>query len=159
MFSFLENYYDKALALDTDTLEKLVYDSVMIKAEVVRKDEKEKGERRKLNFGHTLGHALEKTNGISHGEAVSIGMVFAANLSVKRKKFSSRDAERLRLLLDHIGLPTKIPVDKESIFDAMKKDKKREGEGIHFVLLNALGEVVIEEISMKELEEAIDDMR
>jgi 3-dehydroquinate synthase len=159
MFSFLGKDFNKALALDTDTLERLVYDSVTIKAEVVRKDEKEKGARRKLNFGHTLGHALEKTYGISHGEAVSIGMVFAANLSVKRKKLSSRDAERLRLLLDHIGLPTGIPVDKESIFDAMKKDKKREGEGIHFVLLNALGEAVIEEISMKELEEAIDDMR
>ena len=84
MFSFLENNFQKALDLDAQILGKLVYDSVKIKAAVVRRDEKEEGERRKLNFGHTLGHAIEKTIGIPHGEAVSIGIVFAADLSIKK---------------------------------------------------------------------------
>lgn len=158
MFGSLETHYEKALQLDTGILEDLVCDSVKIKAEVVRKDEKEKGERRKLNFGHTLGHAVEKTMGISHGEAVSIGMVFAANLSVRRKMFSQTDAERIRSLLDRIGLPTKISFDKGKILDAMRKDKKREGAGIHFVLLSAPGETAIEEIPIDELEDAVHDM-
>lgn len=158
LFGFLETNYDKALGMDTGILEELVYESVKIKAEVVRKDEKEKGERRKLNFGHTLGHAIEKTMGISHGEAVSIGMVFAANLSVKRKMFSQAEAERIRSLLERIGLPVKISFEKEKILDAMRKDKKREGAGIHFVLLRAMGETVIEEIPIDELEDAVHDL-
>ncbi len=158
MFAFLENNYEKALGMDTSIFENLVYDSVKIKAEVVRKDEKEKGERRKLNFGHTLGHAIEKTVGISHGEAVSIGMVFAANLSVRRKMLPMDDAERIRSLLDRIGLPVKISFEKKKILDAMRKDKKREGTGIHFVLLSAMGETAIEEIPIDELEDAVNDM-
>jgi len=158
LFGFLETNYDKALGMDTGILEALVYESVKIKAEVVRKDEKEKGERRKLNFGHTLGHAIEKTMGISHGEAVSIGMVFAANLSVKRKMFSQAEAERIRSLLERIGLPVKISFEKEKILDAMRKDKKREGAGIHFVLLRAMGETMIEEIPIDELEDAVHDL-
>jgi 3-dehydroquinate synthase len=158
MFSFLENDFQKALDLDTDTLEKLVYDSVIIKADVVRKDEKEKGERRKLNFGHTLGHAVEKTTGIVHGEAVSIGMVFAANLSAKKNMLPMEDAKRIKTLLDKIGLPTTITFDKVKILDALKKDKKREGSGIHFALLNSIGDATIEEIPIYELEEVIHDM-
>jgi 3-dehydroquinate synthase len=158
MFHYLENSFQKALDLDTDTLEKLVCDSVIIKADVVRKDEKEKGERRKLNFGHTLGHAIEKTTGITHGEAVSIGMVFAANLSAKKKILPSEDAKRIKTLLDKIGLPTTITMDKKQILDALKKDKKREGSGIHFALLNSLGSAIIREIPIDELEEVINDM-
>lgn len=158
MFDFLEKNFQKAINLDAETLEKLVYDSVRIKADVVRRDEKEKGERRKLNFGHTLGHAIEKTTGIPHGEAVSIGMVFAANLSVKRNMLPKEEAKRIRDLLQQIGLPTGISFDKRKILDALRKDKKREGSGIHFVLLKAIGETVIEEISIQELEEVIDDM-
>lgn len=158
MFAFLETNYEKALGLDTGIIESLVHDSVKIKAEVVRTDEKEKGERRKLNFGHTLGHAVEKTMGISHGEAVSIGMVFAANLSVKRKMLSQGEAVRIRGLLNAIGLPVEIGVNKGKILEAMRKDKKREGGGIHFVLLTGIGETKIEEIRIEELEEAVHDL-
>ncbi len=158
LFTFLEKNFQKALDLDGETLEKLVCDSVTIKADVVRKDEKEKGERRKLNFGHTLGHALEKTTGLPHGEAVSIGMVFAAELSVKRNKLPETEAERIRDLLKQIGLPTEISVDKEKILDALKKDKKREGSGLHFVLLESMGHAVIEEIPFQELEMVIHDL-
>ncbi|HLP47337.1 MAG TPA: 3-dehydroquinate synthase [Candidatus Kapabacteria bacterium] len=158
LFIFLEKNFSKALALDGETLEKLVYDSVTIKAKVVDKDEKEKGERRILNFGHTLGHALEKTSGLSHGEAVSVGMVFAAELSVIRKGLSKVAAERIRGLLSQIGLPTVLPVDKEKIVDALKRDKKREGDGIHFILLEAIGHAVSEVIPFEELEMVIHDL-
>ena len=78
LFTYLDDHYQKALTLDTGVIERLVYDSVVIKSAIVNRDEKEKGERRKLNFGHTFGHAVEKTTGVPHGEAVSIGMVMAS---------------------------------------------------------------------------------
>lgn len=158
MFRFLEQNYSKALDLDIPVIEQLVYDSVVIKADIVRQDEREKGERRKLNFGHTLGHAVEKTAGISHGEAVGIGMVFAAQLSVHLNMLPTSAVRRIRDLLKSIGLPTEITGDKEKVLDALKKDKKREGKGIHFCLLSAIGEAVIREIPIQELEEVIDDM-
>ncbi|MDQ1354418.1 MAG: 3-dehydroquinate synthase, partial [Acidobacteriota bacterium] len=104
LFTFLEINFQKALDLDGEILEKLIYDSVTIKADVVREDEKEKGKRRILNFGHTLGHALEKTTGLPHGEAVSLGMVFAAELSLKKNKLPIDEVERIRGLLWKIGL-------------------------------------------------------
>jgi 3-dehydroquinate synthase len=155
LFKFLEENHREALQLDEAVIERLVTDSVLIKSAVVNRDEKEKGERRKLNFGHTLGHALEKTVGISHGEAVSIGMVFAANLSVKRGLVDKGEAARLSQLLEKVKLPTQIPFDKDKVIDALKKDKKREGAGIHFVLLTKLGRVIIEKITIGELKELI----
>jgi 3-dehydroquinate synthase len=91
--------YEKALALNPEVIEKLVYDSVVIKSGVVNRDEKETGERRKLNFGHTFGHAIEKTIKVPHGEAISVGMVVAAALSVKRGLLSQKKADRLTGLL------------------------------------------------------------
>jgi len=157
-FNFLEKNYEAIISLDMQVLEKLVYDSISIKAAVVVKDEREKGERRKLNFGHTFGHAVETSLCIPHGEAVSIGMVLAAHLSVQRGYLEPGDAQRLKALLDNVDLPTSIMVDKQNIRDAIKRDKKREGEGIHFVLLKGLGQAVIEEISIQELEGAVDDL-
>jgi len=152
MFAFLEENHRRAVGLEAEVIEKLVYDSVVIKADVVNRDEKEKGERRKLNFGHTFGHALEKTAGVPHGEAVSAGMVVASKLSVKKKLLSAGDAERIAKLLENIGLPTEIPADKNKVIEALGKDKKREKDKIHFVLLNGIGSAVLDEISLKELE-------
>jgi 3-dehydroquinate synthase len=159
-FTFLEQRYTDALNLDQSVMERLVYDSILVKSSIVERDEREKGERRKLNFGHTLAHALEKTTDIPHGEAVSIGMVFAANLSVLRHLLSKEEANRLRLLLKQLHLPIEIKtnISKEKIKDAIRKDKKREGQGIHVVLLKAIGEVIVEEIPLEELEVLIDDM-
>lgn len=155
-FDFLEKYYKEALEMDEEVLARLVYDSIIVKSSIVQRDEKEKGERRKLNFGHTYGHALEKTIGIPHGEAVSIGIVVAANLSVRRNLLPEEEAVKIRRLLERLHLPTKTTANKEKIWDAIKKDKKRQGQGIHFVLLKTIGEAVIEEISLEELEEVIE---
>ncbi|MGE0083489.1 MAG: 3-dehydroquinate synthase [Desulfococcaceae bacterium] len=158
MFGWMETHWEKALSLDTDAIEKLVHDSVRIKSGIVNRDEKEKGERRKLNFGHTFGHAVEKITKIPHGQAVSVGMAVAAALSVRRGYLKSEDADRIRILLTNLKLPTRISLDREKVLDALKKDKKRKGGSIHFVLLRHIGEAIVEEIRIKELEDVIHDM-
>ncbi|MCP5053232.1 MAG: 3-dehydroquinate synthase [bacterium] len=158
MFAFLEERRGDALNMDPEVMERLVTDSVIIKAGIVEKDETEKGERRKLNFGHTLAHALEKSLGVAHGEAVSAGMVFAARFSVHRNRLKQTEADRLKALLEQLGLPVRLEVPKEKLREAIKKDKKKEGQGIHFVFLNAIGDVDVEEIPIAELEAGIDDL-
>ncbi len=93
-----------ALKQKPDVIEKLIYDSVSIKADVVESDEREKGERKKLNFGHTFAHALEHMTGMLHGEAVSIGMILAASLSVKLGFLAQADSSRISALIGHFGL-------------------------------------------------------
>lgn len=157
-FLFLRDRVDDALGLDREVLERVVSDSVRIKSAVVTRDETEKGERRKLNFGHTLAHALEKSMCIAHGEAVSAGMVFAAKFSVKRNLLSREEAEHITTLLDRFDLPVKMAAFKDNLKEAIRQDKKRQDQGIHFVFLKSIGEAIVEEISIKELEEAIDDL-
>ncbi|MBW1701692.1 MAG: 3-dehydroquinate synthase [Deltaproteobacteria bacterium] len=158
LFSYLEEHYEEALGLNTDVIEKLVYDSIVIKSSIVNKDEKEKGERRKLNFGHTFGHAIEKTIGIPHGEAVSAGMVVATSLSEKRGHLPVKDAERIKGLLKKLNLTTRPQVDPETVVDALRRDKKRKGDNIGFVLLQGIGSAVVEEIPIRELETLIKEL-
>ncbi len=155
LFRFLEENCKKALALERNTIEKLVYDSVKIKAAVVSRDEKEKGERRKLNFGHTFGHAFEKTLGILHGEAVSAGMVAACKISVNKGFLKDEELERIKRLIELYGLPVELPCDRVEVFDAIKKDKKRDDASLHFVLLSGIGSAVVKEIPISELEKKI----
>lgn len=114
-----------------------------IKADVVRTDEKESGLRRILNFGHTLGHALESVQrygGLLHGEAVAIGMVFAAKLGEKLGHTREGTAARLRSLLEAYGLPTAMPRARWSgLLEAMRHDKKRGRRGIRWVFLQHIG--------------------
>lgn len=154
-FTYLEENHEKALGLDSDVIEKIVYESVMIKSTIVNRDEKEKGERRKLNFGHTFGHAIEKTLKIPHGEAVSLGMVLAGSLSAKKGLLAPEKAERLTALLKKYKLPVAINFDRNLILEALDKDKKREGDNILFVLLKDIGESVVQEISIDELKTII----
>ena len=158
LFEFLENNYTQALAIDREVLERIVYDCVAAKAKVVQRDEREKGGRRVLNFGHTFGHAYEKTIGIPHGEAVSLGTVIATELSVRKGKLSEIAVDRIRKLLKHFELPTTAACDKTKMFDAITKDKKREGDAVHFVLLNEIGRPIIEPVSFDELKGIIDDL-
>lgn len=158
LFSFLEEHHTQALQLHPDVLERLVYDSIVIKSAIVEKDETEQGQRRKLNFGHTFAHALEKSLGLPHGEAVGLGMVLAVKLAVKKKKLPPTDADRLTTLLVHLGLPVTVSVNRQQIHDAIRRDKKRDGENIHFILLDAIGSAVVEEIALADLEAALDDL-
>ncbi len=152
LFAFLETNREPALALDSQVMEKLVFDSVVIKSEIVNQDEKEKGERRKLNFGHTFGHAIEKLTKVRHGEAVSAGMVLAAELSVKKSKLSPEASNRLMALIDNYGLPVRLNFDSDVVLKTLRMDKKREGDQVFFVLLNEIGDACIEQIDFRELE-------
>lgn len=159
LFSYLEGTYKRALALKAEVMERLVYDSLLIKSSIVSGDETEKGERRKLNFGHTFGHAIEKTTGLSHGEAVSIGMVIASALSVKKGLLPEGERQRIVELLENLRLPTWVRVDEKAVLDAIKRDKKRMGEALSFVLLHGIGTAVVEEMPLKELEDTVHQIR
>jgi len=155
LFEYLEENRDRALALDLPVIEKLVYDSVIIKSRIVNQDEKEKGERRKLNFGHTFGHAIEKITKVRHGEAVSAGMVLASELAVRKQTLEEKDATRIADLLLGYGLPVRLEFDRQAALATLRMDKKREGDLIYFVLLNEIGNAYIEEIAIQELQELI----
>lgn len=152
LFRYLEEHAAEALALHPPTIEKLVGDSVAVKAGVVARDESEAGERRILNFGHTFGHALEKAGGFSHGEAVSVGMVLAAGLSRRMAKLPAASYERIVALLKRMKLPVAAGVDPGPVLQALRRDKKRESSRIHFVLLDDIGQAVVQEIEIEELE-------
>jgi 3-dehydroquinate synthase len=152
MFAFLEDHASAALRLEPAVVERLVAESVVIKAGVVGRDEVEAGERRKLNFGHTVGHALEKTGVFSHGEAVSIGMAFASRVSVRRGLLPEEAHRRILALLSRLKLPVRASVDPLRLVEALRRDKKRRANRIHFVLLEDIGRAVVQEIRMDELE-------
>ena len=158
LFTVLSDSSAEAMSMDPTVLDLLVGKSVRIKSNIVQNDEHEKGERRLLNFGHTFGHAIEKLTGMLHGEAVSLGMVMAVRLSVKLGICQQTDANKLIGLLEHYQLPVAVPVKSIDILDAMRKDKKRENDIIHFVLLTRIGEAVTKAIPIKDLESLIHDL-
>jgi 3-dehydroquinate synthase len=159
MCDYLDRHFEKALRLDEEVTGRLVYDSVVIKSAIVNKDEREKGERKKLNFGHTFGHAIEKTtDAFLHGEAISVGMVVAAQLSVKKGMLLPADFRRIKGLLSSLDLPITLEADKKKMVDAIRKDKKRMGDDIDFVLLEGIGKAVLRKISVRELEEVVFDL-
>jgi len=159
LFTYIEQNIEKALQLDPIVIDHFVYESNLIKSTVVNGDAREKGERRKLNFGHTFGHAIEKVTKISHGKAVSIGMVVAAELSVSKGLMLQSEADRLRMVLQKMNLPVDTTgLDKDKALEAMKHDKKREGESVHFILLKNIGNALIEGITFDDLKTIIDDL-
>ena len=155
LFAYLEQNAEDILALDSRAIQKLVRASVRIKSAIVSRDETEKGERRLLNFGHTFGHAIEKVTGVSHGEAVSMGMVIASALSVKKGLLSTQEYQRLQAVLKNLKLPTRREAEPQKILDAIGRDKKRAGDRIHFVLLNGIGNARVAQITLEELRDTL----
>ena len=146
LWDVLEQSTLENVQADDDLLETIVLRSCEIKADVVQRDEREGGLRAILNFGHTLGHAVEQVTGYGewlHGEAISLGMIYAARLSEELQGFSATETERLIQLLDHLKLPTTFPaLSWDGLMKAMKLDKKRKSGTIGFVLAKHPGEVV-----------------
>lgn len=157
LFEYAEQNTEKIFQFDPEVFERFVYESVVIKSSIVNEDAKESGIRRILNFGHTFGHAIEKSKGIQHGMAVSIGMVIAAKISVSRGLLSQSDADRITVLLKKLKLPTEFTIDPDVLLEGFKRDKKREGDGIYFVLLKSIGTAIVEKLTLKELESYIYD--
>jgi 3-dehydroquinate synthase len=158
LFDLLERDYKKALDGEEETLEKIISICVEEKCRIVEADEKESGERKKLNFGHTFAHAFEKNTGIPHGEAVGIGMVLAAGISAKLGLIGRQDVDRLRELIEKYQLPVNHPNGFEDVFEVMKRDKKRDGDSIGLILLDRIGEAVIRNIELATLKNWIDDL-
>lgn len=150
-FDYLEANGGRALALEPEVINHLVGESVRIKAAVVSRDEHERGERRKLNFGHTIGHAVERAAGLTHGEAVSVGMRAAAEFSVRRGYLDRKDARRLERLIEQLKLPTRMDLDPAMIADGVIRDKKREKGDMLFVFLDRIGNALVEPVSIEEL--------
>ncbi|MHB8522621.1 MAG: 3-dehydroquinate synthase [Limisphaerales bacterium] len=148
LFRRLERDLPKLLQRDPRALAAIVARSCEIKAEVVGQDEKESGLRAILNFGHTIGHALEAISSYGrflHGEAIAIGQVAAARLSAVLTGLPEREVERVRTLFQRAGLPTEIRLStrqRRQLFAAMKLDKKVSGGEIGFVLAERIGKVV-----------------
>jgi len=134
----------------------LIQRNVFLKTRVVKQDEFEKGERRLLNFGHTLGHALENMYDLSHGQAISIGMTYASVISEKITGF--KEANRVTKLLQQYDLPTFSEFDRKKVFDILKMDKKREKNEINYVLLNKIGKGIVKPIPLSQLENLISNI-
>lgn len=142
-FEYLEQHVTAILARDEVALRYIISESVAIKSAVVASDPYEKGERKHLNFGHTFGHAIEKSQAISHGKAVSLGIIIANRIAVKLGLLSAEKAQRIKILLDKLGLPTHITVDIKNLYPLVKKDKKKSGNLLSLILLNDVGSSII----------------
>ena len=144
MVTELERALPAILQREPDQLQAIVSRSLAHKADVVQSDEREGGRRKILNFGHTLGHALEVVAGYGsflHGEAVGAGMVAAVRFSRMHAGLGEEDGDRLVRLIEATGLPTAIPTDLRAgdLLEALKLDKKGVGDGVEFVLIDRLG--------------------
>ena len=135
---------------------KLIQRNAMLKTRVVQQDEFEKGDRKLLNFGHTLGHALENQYELAHGQAISIGMTYACGISKQMTGF--KETEKVVRVLEKYGLPTYAKFDKQKVYNVLKMDKKREQKEISYVLLEKIGKGVIETISLDQLEKIIQQL-
>lgn len=158
LFAYLQENVAAALALDPAVMEHLVHQSVVIKAGVVNEDETEQGRRRILNFGHTIGHAVEKLSRVPHGQAVSIGMRVAAKFSSRLAGLPAERAEALEQLLQDFGLPVQLDLPRKKVADALRKDKKKSGSKIHYVLIEEIGKAKVVDIGLDEVDRLLTEL-
>ena len=146
-FDWLEVNVDRVLAGNADALTHAIRRSCEIKAEIVGRDERERGDRALLNLGHTFGHAIEAATGYGtwlHGEAVAAGMLMAAAMSRECGYLGESDVARLRALLHRVGLPIAAPdVTPQTALEHMKIDKKVKAGRMRFVLLKRIGAALV----------------
>lgn len=151
LFEFLEKNIDRTLVHDKEAVAYLVERSAEIKSLIVQEDEFEGGVRKLLNFGHTVGHAVERIEHIAHGQAVAKGMCIASVFSEKLSALSSAEKERIIQLIKGYHLPVEIHSDPVDISHYFTMDKKREKQSIHFILLKKIGEAIIEPLPLAQL--------
>lgn len=164
LFAQLEAYLrEKSPLEDPEKLTPLIERSVEIKSQIVSADEREAGQRALLNFGHTLGHALEaatKYQHFLHGEAVAWGMLAEGHLSHKRGWLAREDFERMAALLGRLpGPPLPADLEKESFLGYICRDKKARQKQIRVVLLRGIGQATLTGVEEIEIREALDDLR
>jgi 3-dehydroquinate synthase len=159
-FRLHEAQANRILALDESIIEKILARNCQIKAEVVSADERESGLREILNFGHTIGHAIEVWGGYErfrHGEAVALGMMGAGFIGCQMGRFEAQDFARLERIIEKFGLPTRQDdLDSDECIELMKRDKKSRAGTIRFVLPTAIGRVAsFDDVPIDIMKEAI----
>ncbi len=158
-FSYLEQNREKALSLDLPCLEKIIKRSCEIKSDVVSLDERERELRMILNFGHTIGHAIEAVTSYKtyrHGEAVAIGMVYASAIAARLNHLSKADLQRIVKLIEAFNLPLKMEgISPDAIISSLKRDKKVRDGKVRFVLPRRIGEVFVTDEVTEEIVRAV----
>ena len=153
MFDFLKEKSLDYFHTSLENIGNLVQQNVEIKYNIVSNDERENGERKLLNFGHTLGHAIENTASLPHGSAISIGMIAACNISEKINKFSKAETEKVNELIAQYHLPVSLKIDKEKTWKILLHDKKKSGDDMNFIVLDEIGKSSVIKIPLSELRE------
>ncbi|MCR5467891.1 MAG: 3-dehydroquinate synthase [Lachnospiraceae bacterium] len=154
-YNWLKDNSKAVMSLDDNALEYMIYESCKIKRDVVERDPKEMGERALLNFGHTIGHSIEKNSNFNlyHGQCVGIGAVAAAFISMKYGSLTEEEYKDIRETLELYEMPlydTTKDTDANTIYDYTLSDKKRAGNSIKFILLHSIGDAYIEKGLSKE---------
>ena len=159
----LKNNAEHIMSLDTGSVTNMIFRSQEIKKQVVENDPKEKGERAHLNFGHTIGHAIEKALHFSllHGECVALGMVAVAHISFLRGVLSWEDIISIEEIISAYGLPVRFKdLNNKEIITNCFHDKKKEGNSIRFVLLDSIGSCyTTTDVTEDEMNAAIDYLK
>lgn len=153
MFTLLQQQTLSTFQKNSKLLSALVERNVLIKTKVVISDEFEQGDRKLLNFGHTLGHAIENMYELSHGQAISIGMTYAAVISQQLKGYTG--TKELVGLLSKYGLPTFAKFDTKKAFKVLLKDKKKDNVSINYILLTKTGKGVVQPLLLVQLQDIL----
>jgi 3-dehydroquinate synthase len=158
LFAVLEKYTLHDFKQNEKLLAELIETNVNIKTAVVVMDEFEQGDRKLLNFGHTVGHAIENMHELLHGHAISIGIVAACNLSEQLTSLHFDEAKRIVMLLAKYHLPVDIETDYEKVFEVLKMDKKRAKNEMNFILLTKIGNAIIQPIPLDILHKQLKEI-
>lgn len=153
LFELFEQHTFADFKSDTALLTRAITAAIRVKVTIVEADERERGERKKLNLGHTFAHAIEKcSQDFLHGEAVAIGLVMICRLAEKMGVCSGSDAQRINNIITSYGLPTTSKIEVKRLLKALRLDKKRERESINIILPQSVGRCEIHKLSFAELE-------
>lgn len=147
LFELFERSDEEMLLRDKKLLSQAIAASLRVKSEIILRDPYEKGERRVLNLGHTMAHAIESlVSEYTHGEAVAVGLVWAAGVAVERGLLPIEEAERIRRVVEKYALPSSVSLPEEELQEAMLHDKKSGPEGVKIVLPERIGSCRIESL-------------
>jgi 3-dehydroquinate synthase len=156
LFEIFERNTPEELLADSTLLGRAIMAALRVKARIVEADERETGERRKLNLGHTIAHAVEKlSRTYNHGEAVAIGLVSVADIAMRLGELSLAERDRIIAVIQRSGLPTHTNIPPTDIMTALSRDKKVEQGVLWLVVPRTVGDVVVRRVSFTHLSELL----
>lgn len=160
LFNFIESNISDNCYTNTDVMQRIVLDSIRLKADIVDRDECERGVRRVLNLGHTIAHAIEKcTHKLNHGEAVAVGLSKISHVSNSLEILNNEDMQRIDHLLVKIGFSLDMPVAMSDILREIRYDKKKSNNLLHIVLPESIGSCRIVEMPFEEVERSFNSLK